>query len=102
MAAEEAQERQLDGRKGERSDKSRQSPDRLGVEISVSDSGVGILQEDQERIFEPFFTTKAEGTGLGLATVHRVVEGHGGSIRVESQEGGTTVRLQLPGPGERE
>ena len=102
VAAEEAQERQLDGRKGERSDKSRQSPDRLGVEISVSDSGVGILQEDQERIFEPFFTTKAEGTGLGLATVHRVVEGHGGSIRVESQEGGTTVRLQLPGPGERE
>jgi two-component system sensor histidine kinase HydH len=72
------------------------------VEIAISDSGVGILPEHQERIFEPFFTTKAEGTGLGLATVHRVVEGHGGSIRVESQEGGTTFRLRLPGSGEKQ
>lgn len=102
VAPEEAQDRHTAGRKGERSDKSRQWSDCLGVEISVSDSGVGILQEDQEKIFEPFFTTKAEGTGLGLATVHRVVEGHGGSIWVESQEGGTTFRLQLPGPGVKE
>jgi two-component system sensor histidine kinase PilS (NtrC family) len=102
VAAEGAQDRHRVGRKGERSDKSRQWSDCPVVEIAVSDSGVGILQEDQEKIFEPFFTTKAEGTGLGLATVHRVVEGHGGSIRVESQEGGTTFRLQLPGPGVKE
>jgi signal transduction histidine kinase len=72
------------------------------VEIAVADTGEGILPEDQTRIFEPFFTTKAEGTGLGLATVHRVIEGHGGSIRVESQEGGTTFRLRLPGAEEKE
>ena len=91
-----------EGRKGEWSDKSRQRPDGGGVEIAISDSGDGILPEDQGRIFEPFFTTKAEGTGLGLATVHRVVEGHGGSIRVDSQEGGTTFRLYLPRAGDGE
>lgn len=90
-----AQDWQSGGRKGEWSDNLRQVANETGVEIAVSDTGVGILPEDQGRIFEPFFTTKAEGTGLGLATVHRVVEGHGGSIRVESREGGTTFRVCL-------
>jgi two-component system sensor histidine kinase PilS (NtrC family) len=94
-----AQDWQPDGRKGEWSDNLRQVANGTGVEIAVSDTGVGILPEDQGRIFEPFFTTKAEGTGLGLATVHRVVEGHGGSIRVESREGGTTFRVCLPSVG---
>ncbi len=67
------------------------------LEISVSDRGCGISREAMERIFEPFFSTKPKGTGLGLATVHRVVEAHGGRIAVASERGkGTTVRVFLP------
>ncbi len=68
-----------------------------GVEIRVSDTGTGIAPEDLERIFDPFFTTKTGGTGLGLATVHRIVEGNGGSLQVASQVGrGTEFRIRLP------
>ncbi len=71
------------------------------VEIAVSDNGVGISPEALERIFDPFFTTKADGTGLGLATVHRIVENHGGSVRVESKlHQGTTFFLCLPLSGD--
>lgn len=67
------------------------------VEISVSDTGVGIPPEALERIFDPFFTTKRNGSGLGLATVHRVVDGHGGTLRAESRMGeGTCFRIRLP------
>ncbi len=67
------------------------------VEISVSDTGVGIEPEALERIFDPFFTTKRGGSGLGLATVHRVVEANGGSVRAESRLGhGTCFRIRLP------
>jgi len=67
------------------------------VEVCVADTGVGIEPEDCERIFDPFFTSKSEGTGLGLATVHRIVEGHGGILRVESVRGqGTTILVLLP------
>ena len=68
-----------------------------GVEICVADRGVGIPAEVRERIFDPFFTTRRDGSGLGLATVHRIVEGHGGSIRLEARRGGgTRVCLRLP------
>jgi two-component system sensor histidine kinase PilS (NtrC family) len=68
------------------------------VEISVGDEGAGIAPEIRERIFDPFFTTKRGGSGLGLAAVHRIVEDHGGSIRLDSEPGrGTVVRLRLPG-----
>ncbi len=68
------------------------------VEILVRDEGAGISEEVRERIFEPFFTTKKEGTGLGLAMVHRIIEGHGGALSVESEVGrGTTFRVVLPG-----
>ncbi len=71
-----------------------------GVEICVGDRGPGIPADVRERIFDPFFTTRPEGSGLGLATVHRIVEGHGGSIRLEAREGGgTRVCLRLPGAG---
>jgi two-component system sensor histidine kinase HydH len=68
-----------------------------GVEISVSDTGKGIGEEDLVHIFDPYFTTKASGTGLGLAIVHKVVESHGGEVRAESEKGkGTKVVLTLP------
>jgi two-component system sensor histidine kinase PilS (NtrC family) len=67
------------------------------VELSIRDEGVGIAPEQLERVFDPFFTTRPDGTGLGLATVHRIIQEHGGSIRVESQVGkGTTFRIRLP------
>jgi signal transduction histidine kinase len=70
------------------------------VELAVSDDGSGIEPGSLERIFDPFFTTRSEGTGLGLATVHRIVEGHGGTIQVESSVGqGTRFSLRLPVEG---
>jgi PAS domain S-box-containing protein len=68
------------------------------VIVEVSDSGMGMSTEVQERMFEPFFTTKGErGTGLGLAQVFGVVEQHRGTVVVESTLGeGTTFRLTLP------
>ncbi|HTO53529.1 MAG TPA: ATP-binding protein [Myxococcota bacterium] len=68
-----------------------------GVEVTIEDHGCGIASETMDRIFEPFYTTKPKGTGLGLATVHRVVEAHGGRIGITSELGvGTTVRVVLP------
>jgi signal transduction histidine kinase len=71
--------------------------DPSGVLLEVADTGAGIPEEVRPRIFEPFFTTKATGTGLGLAVVKRIVEGHGGEISVaDSPSGGTVVRIRLP------
>jgi PAS domain S-box-containing protein len=67
------------------------------VEVSVSDTGVGIPPHYLEKIFEPLFTTKTQGIGLGLAIVKTLVEGHHGSIEVESEVGeGTTFTVSLP------
>ena len=67
------------------------------VEIRVADTGVGIAAENLTRIFDPFYSTKPRGSGLGLALVHRIVEEHGGSIRVESEPGsGATFIVRLP------
>jgi len=67
------------------------------VELRFEDSGTGIAPDVLPRIFEPFFTTKERGTGLGLATVHRIVESHGGAIGVASEPGrGTVFTVRLP------
>jgi two-component system, NtrC family, sensor histidine kinase HydH len=66
-------------------------------EIRFCDSGEGIDAETITRIFEPFYTTKPDGTGLGLAITRKIVEGHGGTLQVESVVGqGTTVTIKLP------
>ena len=66
-------------------------------EIIIKDTGAGISEADLQKIFDPFFTTKEEGTGLGLSTVQKIIEGHNGNINIESKEGyGTTVKITLP------
>jgi PAS domain S-box-containing protein len=73
--------------------------DRDMVEIQVIDDGCGMEQDVLERAFDPFFTTKehGKGTGLGLAICRRIVEEHGGEIRIESKPGqGTAVSVRLP------
>jgi signal transduction histidine kinase len=65
--------------------------------LYVSDTGVGIPQENLARIFEAYFTTKKGGTGLGLPTTRRIIEEHNGHITVQSEPGqGTTFRVELP------
>jgi two-component system sensor histidine kinase PilS (NtrC family) len=65
--------------------------------IDVLDTGPGMPLEVQEKIFEPFYSTKDGGTGLGLATVDRIIYNHKGKIEVDSQLGhGTTMRIHLP------
>jgi signal transduction histidine kinase len=65
--------------------------------LLVTDSGVGLTPDAAAHALEPYFSTKEAGVGLGLALVRRIVEGHGGTIALESRPGhGTTVRLELP------
>jgi PAS domain S-box-containing protein len=67
------------------------------VVMEVSDTGVGMSEEIQQKVFDPFFTTKPEGTGLGLSTVYGIVRQGGGWIKVDSQpEMGATFRIGLP------
>ncbi|MBI1921317.1 MAG: cache domain-containing protein [Geobacter sp.] len=73
-------------------------PDADFIEISVRDTGKGIPPEHLKKIFTPFFTTKENGTGLGLSLSYGIVKDHGGTIKVETEEGkGTTFRVTLPG-----
>jgi len=81
----------------------RARPVESGLEVSVSDTGIGIAPEDQEKVFEEFrqvggdYKTKQEGTGLGLALARRFVELHGGVIGVQSELGkGATFTFTIP------
>ena len=67
-----------------------------GITVIVKDTGAGIPPDELHRIFEPFYTTKPRGLGLGLVNVKNIVEGHGGTVRVESEVGvGTTFFVRL-------
>ncbi|MBI3808244.1 MAG: PAS domain S-box protein, partial [Nitrospirae bacterium] len=71
------------------------------IEIAFQDTGEGIPKQNFDKIFLPFFTTKKEGSGLGLAAVHRIVDLHGGWIKVESQERqGSRFVVCIPGSGD--
>ncbi|WP_456385211.1 sensor histidine kinase [Desulfolithobacter sp.] len=79
-------------------------PERSRVVLRVRDTGCGIAPEHIGRIFDPFFTTKneGEGSGLGLAVVYGIINKHGGSISVESEEGmGTMFIIILPLPEQK-
>jgi signal transduction histidine kinase len=74
-----------------------------GVDVTISDRGIGIAQADQERIFDPFYratdvvSAQIQGAGLGLSLVKRIVEAHGGRITVESEPGrGSAFTVTLP------
>jgi PAS domain S-box-containing protein len=73
------------------------------VRVSITDSGIGIPEENLGRIFDPYFTTKQPGSGLGLATSYSIVKHHGGGVSVKSALGaGTTVAVELPAAIESE
>jgi len=66
--------------------------------IEVEDNGRGLPQEARERLTEPYYTTRLKGTGLGLAIVKKIMEDHGGRLRLEDgPDGGARVSLELPG-----
>jgi len=67
------------------------------VRIWVTDNGPGIPDAHQDKVFTPFFTTKDKGTGLGLATVRKVIEAHRGTVALSAgTDGGTRVELRIP------
>jgi len=67
------------------------------VSVSISDTGKGIPERDLGHIFDPYFTTKPGGTGLGLSIAYKIVEAHGGELKVASKIGeGTTFMILLP------
>ena len=72
-------------------------PERRGVCVHITDTGVGIPTESLDKIFEPYYSTRSGGTGLGLPMVRRIVQEHGGSIEVHSEVGrGTQFTIHLP------
>lgn len=72
-------------------------PIKEGVQVIISDSGPGIPLEQMEKIFNYYYTTKEKGVGLGLPIAHRIIEAHGGQLKIESRVGsGTEVTVTLP------
>jgi len=72
-------------------------PDNLTVEVSVTDFGTGIDENNIERLFEAFYTTKPEGLGMGLSISQTIVKAHGGNLKASNNpEGGATFAFTLP------
>jgi signal transduction histidine kinase len=72
-------------------------PDKAGLRIHVTDTGCGIPAEHLDKIFQPYYSTREGGLGLGLPTVRRILEAHGGDIQVHSEPGrGTRFTIRLP------
>jgi signal transduction histidine kinase len=70
---------------------------RVGVRITVADTGPGMTQSELDRAFDDFYTTKPGGTGLGLSIVRRLILDLNGTLRVETEPGaGTRVIIELP------
>ena len=68
-----------------------------GVQLTIIDNGCGFPDEIRARVFEPYVTTKAKGTGLGLPIVKKIVEEHGGIIRVENNKvQGARISIVFP------
>jgi len=77
--------------------KGQASEDHQWVQLSIQDSGTGILPEDMNKLFDPFFSTREGGIGLGLSIAHRIIDQHHGKIEVESKPGKKTLfTLWLP------
>ena len=84
-----------------RRDRSREAGAPTEAVIEVSDTGRGIDEENLARLFSPFYTTTEGGTGLGLPSVRRIAQAHGGRVEVGSEPGrGSTFTLHLPLPAE--
>ena len=67
------------------------------AELSVSDRGSGIPEDNLKKVFEPFYTSKAEGMGMGLSIARTIIEAHGGKISAENRDhGGASFRITLP------
>jgi signal transduction histidine kinase len=67
------------------------------VSVAIADTGAGIEPKLVDKVFDPFFTTKEGGTGLGLSIVRKIVDQHGGTVRIDSERGkGTEVRVEIP------
>ena len=72
------------------------------AQISVTDQGPGLNDEQRLRMFEPFYTTKTRGTGLGMAICHRIIDSHGGRIFVgtrkesDDEKTGAVIVVELP------
>jgi two-component system sensor histidine kinase PilS (NtrC family) len=67
------------------------------IELRIRDTGCGMSESTKRKMFEPFHTTKIKGTGLGLAVTHKILEGHGAKVFVESEQGkGTEFVLTFP------
>ena len=65
------------------------------LSVSVSDNGKGLPSEDRERLTEPYITTREKGTGLGLAIVRKIMEDHGGEVRLQSNSRGEGATVSL-------
>jgi signal transduction histidine kinase len=93
----------MSGQGGELTVRIQATPDESGVMVEVEDSGPGVPRELKEQIFNPFVTTKKTGVGLGLAIVSKIVDAHGGSLKLISPaHQGACFRVTFPIPADGE